>query len=143
MSHLHRKFTPIIISIIIGNLSFQIHSGLGKDNMKGPVKSQPKNQLETYGTGDNSLLNIYQKWISPVKGGNTCPMYPSCSQYSKIAFQILPWYEAYTSSFERLLRCGNDLYLYPNITINGKIHWYDPAITEDSNHDCKISKDDK
>jgi putative component of membrane protein insertase Oxa1/YidC/SpoIIIJ protein YidD len=141
MNHLNLKF-PIIISIIVIILSFSITSCFGKDNMRSPLKPQVKNQLELYGSGDNFLLNIYQTWISPVKGGNTCPMYPACSQYAKIAFQVLPWYEAYTRSLERMLRCGNDLYMYPIIFINGQTHWYDPIIIRDSNHDLQINEDD-
>jgi len=109
--------------------------------MKGPPKLPLKNRSEIYGTGDNLFLNIYQKWISPVKGGNTCPMYPACSQYAKIAFQVLPWYEAYTNSLERLLRCGNELYLYPIIFVNRERHWYDPVIIEDSVHETEIDQD--
>lgn len=142
MNHLNLKF-PITILIIIVILSFYIPSCLGKDNMRGPVKPKSEKQLEIYGSGDNFLLNIYQKWISPVKGGNNCPMYPACSQYAKIAFQVLPWYEAYIRSLERMLRCGNDLYVYPVIFINGQTHWYDPIMIRDSNHDLQINEDDR
>jgi putative component of membrane protein insertase Oxa1/YidC/SpoIIIJ protein YidD len=109
--------------------------------MKGPLKPRSREHLEVYGTGDNYFLDIYQRWISPVKGGNTCPMYPSCSQYAKISFQVLPWYKAYTSSLERLLRCGNELQLYPLIKVKGQVRWYDPVMTEDSNKDVKIDPD--
>lgn len=142
MKHIKRKFQIFKILIMLAISSLQVPCCLGEDKMKGPLKSDSINQLENYGKGDNSLLNIYQKWISPAKGGNNCPMYPACSQYAKNAFQILPWYNAYTSSLERLLRCGNELYLYPVIRINGKLHWYDPVITEDLNHESKIDKDD-
>ncbi|MBN1999317.1 membrane protein insertion efficiency factor YidD [candidate division KSB1 bacterium] len=96
--------------------------------MKGPLKKNPVNQLEIYGKGHNFALNFYQKWISPVKGGNKCPMYPSCSQYAKISFQMLPWHVAYMKSCERLLRCGHELYLYPAVRIQGQIRWYNPVI---------------
>jgi putative component of membrane protein insertase Oxa1/YidC/SpoIIIJ protein YidD len=111
--------------------------------MKEPSKPHSREHWEAYGTGKNYFLDIYQKWISPVKGGNTCPMYPSCSQYAKISFQVLPWYKAYTSSLERLLRCGNELQMYPRVRVNGQIRWYDPVITEDSNKDVKIDPDDR
>jgi putative component of membrane protein insertase Oxa1/YidC/SpoIIIJ protein YidD len=110
---------------------------LAKDQMKGPPKSQPTITSEDYGTGHNFLLNAYQNWISPVKGGNTCPMHPACSQYSKISFKIFPWYKAYIISLERLLRCGNELYLYPTIRIHGQTHWYDPVNDHNSNHENK------
>ena len=115
---------------------------LGQDLMNGPVKPQSKNQSEIYGAGDNTFLNIYQKWISPIKGGNTCPMYPACSQYTKITFQVLPWYEAYTISLERLLRCGNDLSFYPLIMINDHLYWYDPVLFEVPKQGLIIDKTD-
>jgi hypothetical protein len=130
------------ISIIIIILSFHIPSCLGEDKMKGPLGLKSKNHLENYGKGDNSFLNIYQKWISPVKGGNTCPMYPACSQYAKIAFRTLPWYKAYTSSLERLLRCGNELSLYPVIRMNDQRYWYDPVIIENPNYDLNVDEVD-
>ena len=126
MSRRNPYIQLVIILIIIAILFPDIYTVAAADKMKGPPGRLIKNQLEIYGEGDNSFLNIYQKWISPVKGGNTCPMHPACSQYAKVAFRMLPWYEAYISSLERLLRCGNELNLYPSIKINDQIHWYDP-----------------
>ncbi|TAK54774.1 MAG: membrane protein insertion efficiency factor YidD [Bacteroidetes bacterium] len=85
---------------------------------------------ETYGSGSNFLLDFYQDWISPVKGGNTCPMYPSCSQYSKMLFDSLPVYEAYIGTFERLLRCGHELPLYNTVAIDNGIRWYDSPFSD-------------
>ncbi len=70
-------------------------------------------------------------------------MYPSCSQYAKNAFHVLPWYEAYIKSLERLLRCGNELYLYRKVRINGTIRWYDPVITKESKFEFKIIADNQ
>jgi len=121
----------IIIAMIIYCANFYIPPCSAQDREQSAPALESKNPLEVYGEGKNSFLNLYQKWISPVKGESKCPMYPSCSQYAKIAFLVLPWYEAYTKSCERLLRCGKELYLYPTIRINGEIRWYDPiAITE-------------
>jgi len=82
--------------------------------------------VESYGSGSNTYLNFYQKYISPVKGGNQCPMYPSCSQYSKILFSSMPVHKAYIGTFERLLQCGRELNFYKPIEIGGLIRWYDP-----------------
>lgn len=130
------------IYIIIIVFSFRISSCLGEDKMKGPPGPKSKDHLENYGTGDNSFLNLYQKWISPVKGNNTCPMHPACSQYAKVAFRMLPWYKAYNTSLERLLRCGNDLSFYPLIKIDNEIHWYDPVNIGDPNHDVNVDEND-
>lgn len=86
--------------------------------------------METYGSGDNHLIDIYQRYISPVKGGNTCPMHPSCSQYAKMAFHVLPWHKAIPVSFARVLRCGRALEYYPYIMKNGEFKWYDPVVVQ-------------
>ncbi len=63
---------------------------------------------EQYGTGDNLFLNLYQNYISPIKGGNTCPMYPSCSQYAKLTFSKDNPALAFVHTCDRLVRCGHD-----------------------------------
>ena len=101
-----------------------------QDKMRGPGKSKIKTTIQWYGQAENFYINFYQNWISPVKGGNTCPMFPACSQYAKIAFLQSPWHQAYINSLERLLRCGNDLHFYPAIIIDKQIRWYDPVETD-------------
>ena len=128
----------IFLIFIFPTISY-IDSCLAQDRMRGPSSLKIKNNYEEYGKGNNTFLNIYQKWISPVKGGNKCPMYPSCSQYAKIAFQKLAWYNAYFKSCERILRCGNELYLYRTIQINGIIRWYDPLSDKKSKNEDKIN----
>ncbi len=97
-----------------------------------------------YGSGSNVFLDFYQSYLSPIKGGNRCPMYPSCSQYAKILFDSVPIYSAFTGTCERLLRCGHELHLYPQMTINNRIKWYDPpflvASDEASIHENGSSK---
>ena len=85
------------------------------------------NISESYGTGSNFLLDFYQKVISPIKGSNNCAMYPSCSQYSKLLFNNSLFYKAYIGTFDRIMRCGHELYLHPEVNVNGFIKWYDPA----------------
>ncbi|MDI6804569.1 MAG: membrane protein insertion efficiency factor YidD [Bacteroidota bacterium] len=91
-------------------------------------RDAPSHQ-EIYGSGSNVFIDFYQEWLSPIKGGNTCPMYPSCSQYSKILFQTQPIHEAYIGTLERVLRCGHELYLYPKRMVEGRLRWYDPSKT--------------
>jgi len=81
---------------------------------------------EEYGTGDNAVLGFYQRWISPVKGGNLCPMHPSCSQYGKLLFQSQAALPAYIGTCERLLRCGRELYLYKMVELQEGFRWHDP-----------------
>ena len=105
-----------------------INDSFAQDTMKGPFKNKNNYISESYGSGNNQFLNFYQKWISPVKGGDTCPMFPSCSQYAKISFELLPWYRAYPKSMERILRCGHEIYFYSKISVKKRLRWYDPVI---------------
>ena len=114
---------------------------MAQDRRDAHAALNGSNCYEEYGEGNNSILDFYQKWISPVKGEHKCPMYPSCSQYAKIAFSVLPWYKAYPISLERLARCGNELYLYPTMRLNGKIRWYDPVAVQQSKKEDEIPKD--
>ena len=120
-------FRNVLILALAGFCSGYAEERAAPDQMKGPRRKTTPSHFEKYGTVTNDLLVFYQKTISPVKGGNTCPMHPSCSQYAGIAFQMYPWYSAYVQTCERLLRCGHELSLYPVREISGQLKWYDPV----------------
>ena len=124
-------FYCFIVLIISTSFHVSTPQCSGQDRMNGPFKHKSIPHFEKKNEGQNVFLNFYQKWISPVRGENKCPMYPSCSQYAKIAFRVLPWYKAYPKVLERLLRCGNELYLYPTVRVNGNIRWYDPIFMKE------------
>lgn len=50
------------------------------------------------------LINFYQKFISPLKPP-TCRFYPTCSQYSKEAFEKYGVFKGGYMSFRRILKC--------------------------------------
>ena len=83
---------------------------------------------ERYGSGSNGFLNFYQRVLSPAKGGNTCPMYPSCSQYAKECFAHEPAFTALLMTGERIIACGRDFETYPHVVICGETKAYDPPI---------------
>ena len=57
-----------------------------------------------------------------------CPMYPSCSEYCKQAFEQYGFFMGAMISADRLMRCGRDeLKSAPLIFINGKWKYYDPV----------------
>jgi putative component of membrane protein insertase Oxa1/YidC/SpoIIIJ protein YidD len=91
---------------------------------ESPAKTRSDNDslnaTTSYGSGDNSILDFYQRWISDTKGGNTCPMYPSCSQYSKMVFERYSPLWAYASTCQRLIECGRDHMQYNRIRIGGE-----------------------
>jgi len=128
----NRNESPFVNEILFIFLLLIFLSAAGQsqtdhpDRMRGPLAEAKPVSMEDYGSGSNFLLDVYQRWISPVKGGNLCPMYPSCSQYSKILFETKPVYEAYAGTFDRILRCGHELNLYQEIIADERVRWYDP-----------------
>ena len=127
--HCCRWFCIIVTGTVA--LSLLPDECAAQNRMNGPWKMQQVARATDYGSGKNTVLNFYQKWISPVRGEKKCPMYPSCSQYSKNAFQMLPWYMAYIKTMERLLRCGNDLHIYPMVKVDGEVRWKDSVVREE------------
>ena len=66
------------------------------------------------------MINFYQKIISPTKG-STCKMYPSCSEYGKLAMSENGIIVGSLMICDRLNRCGHDLNHYEKISINGVV----------------------
>lgn len=84
------------------------------------------------GKGLNPLLAIAQFYqgpldhLSAVRQGE-CPMYPSCSEYSKQALEKYGFFKGAMIAADRLMRCGGDeMKSAPLILVNGKHKYYDP-----------------
>ena len=54
-----------------------------------------------------SPITFYQRFISPAVG-NRCQMSPSCSAYSKEAFNAHGFFLGWIMTCDRLMRCGRD-----------------------------------
>jgi putative component of membrane protein insertase Oxa1/YidC/SpoIIIJ protein YidD len=86
------------------------------------------------GTVLNAAIDIYQgplNHLSAVRHGQ-CPMYPSCSQFSREVMAkhgaVLGW----VMTMDRLMRCGrSELSTAPLIQINGQWRYYDPVHEND------------
>ena len=53
------------------------------------------------------IINIYQKYISPIIGGKlVCRFTPSCSEYSKQALKKYGILKGLYLSFKRIIRCN-------------------------------------
>jgi len=94
--------------------------------MNAPPPAVRGRSVEEYGNGQGGVLDLYQMWLSPLKGNNRCPMYPSCSQYAKIGFERFNPLEAYVVSCDRLMRCGHELWMYDEVMVDGLLRWHDP-----------------
>ncbi len=78
-----------------------------------------------------SLVEVYRTYISPIDGSK-CPMYPTCSKYSLVAFKKHGLFIGWMMTVDRLFRCGRDeLRLSPQIIVNGELACYDPLENND------------
>jgi putative component of membrane protein insertase Oxa1/YidC/SpoIIIJ protein YidD len=76
-----------------------------------------------------AMIDFYQgplNHCSAVRSGE-CPMYPSCSEYGKEAFDKHGFFIGGMIASDRLMRCGRDeVRLAPKIYVDGKLKFYDP-----------------
>jgi len=70
-------------------------------------------------------------------------MHPSCSSYSKEAFEKHGFFLGGMIASDRIMRCGRDeLRLAPRIYVNDRIKFYDPLEYNTSWWDKKIGSAD-
>lgn len=76
------------------------------------------------------VIDFYQgplNHLSAVKQSE-CPMYPSCSEYSKESVEKHGFFVGWMMTCDRLMRCGRDeTELSPRIMIDGELKYYDPV----------------
>jgi putative component of membrane protein insertase Oxa1/YidC/SpoIIIJ protein YidD len=82
----------------------------------------------------SSILEIYRgplNHLSAVRRGE-CPMYPSCSEYSRLAIRKHGFAVGWAMTVDRLMRCGRDeLKQAPRIFVDGGWRYYDPVENND------------
>jgi hypothetical protein len=77
------------------------------------------------------MVELYRTYISPIDG-KSCPMYPSCSEYSLLCFEKHGLFIGWVMTCDRLFRCGRDeLQLSPEVAVNGELRCYDPVENND------------
>lgn len=78
----------------------------------------------------DGIISVY--WgplnhLQAVRRGE-CPMYPSCSEYSRQAVARFGFAKGWMISMDRLMRCGRDeINMAPKIWVSGKLKYYDPV----------------
>lgn len=97
-------------------------------NTDGPLVCE---KPATGGTVPSGAVQLFQRYISPIDG-DRCPMHPSCSAYSRDAFEkhglLMGWF----MTCDRLLRCGRDEWqVSPRVVINGELRCYDSVEQND------------
>lgn len=58
-------------------------------------------------TLSDDYINIYQNSLSDLRN-NSCPMYPSCSEFGREEFRTKPALIAAASTADRMIRCGHE-----------------------------------
>ncbi len=75
----------------------------------------------------HKVFDFYHSHISSIDG-NRCPMYPSCSNYSKKVFEKHGFFMGSIMTFDRLIRCGgSELEFAEEIEVKGKKKCFDPV----------------
>jgi len=80
------------------------------------------------------VLEIYRgplNHLYAIRGGQ-CPMYPTCSEYSRQVIAKHGLAIGWIMATDRLLRCGRDeTRLAPLILVDGQLKSYDPVVEND------------
>jgi putative component of membrane protein insertase Oxa1/YidC/SpoIIIJ protein YidD len=91
-----------------------------------------QNQTESMMANDSFYQGVIEFYGGPlnhlksVRRGE-CPMYPSCSEYSRQAIARFGLIKGWVMTMDRLIRCGRDeIRIAPKIWVNGKWKYYDP-----------------
>jgi len=115
MSVIRARAALCLVSIF---LLFSCAHPAGKEGESGGSFSPLKAAIDFY----QGPLNH----CSAVRAGE-CPMYPSCSEYSRQAFEKYGFFIGAMIASDRLMRCGRDeVRLSPVIYVEGKMKFYDP-----------------
>ncbi|MFC1812143.1 membrane protein insertion efficiency factor YidD [Thermodesulfobacteriota bacterium] len=118
-----QKIPTIVVSIVFACLFLSCSHSDG-------VKKKTRKSEGLY----SSILEIYRgplNHLSAVRRGE-CPMYPSCSEYSKQAIHKHSFVVGWAMTMDRLMRCGRDeIKLAPKIFVNGEWRYYDPVENND------------
>lgn len=94
-----------------------------------PLRQGQVDTVAAVNIGDSGFMsatmNLFQQHVSPIDG-DRCPMYPSCSQYSREAFSKHGFFMGWVMTCDRLLRCGRDeRSTAPRIIIHDGTRYYD------------------
>ena len=99
------------------------------DSMKGPWEAEFSHEKKAeISSAAGFMMNIYQKYISPLAGGSRCPMTPGCSNYSKTCFHRHGAVFGVIMTTDRLMRCGrSETKDAREVWVDGEKKYYDPV----------------
>jgi putative component of membrane protein insertase Oxa1/YidC/SpoIIIJ protein YidD len=103
------NINKLYIKIII--LSF-IFFGLNNNSQAQKSDSNRIDFKNSESSSSEDYINFYQKYISDLRG-NSCPMFPSCSNYTLDIIKAKGVIAGLIEGSDRLLRCGHEHEIYP------------------------------
>lgn len=110
---MHRPCLWISAALVIFGLTACARSPLNKEN-------------GCDGAFAPASMRLFKDVVSRADG-DRCPMFPSCSQYSRQAFARHGFFIGWMMTADRLLRCGRDERRHaPAVMANGARLIYDP-----------------
>jgi putative component of membrane protein insertase Oxa1/YidC/SpoIIIJ protein YidD len=75
-------------------------------------------------------LNFFSEYISRVDG-DRCPMYPTCSSYSRQVIRKHGFFMGIAMTADRLIHEGNEMDYAPLVKVGESIRYYDPVSWND------------
>lgn len=82
-------------------------------------------------SASKDYISIYQKFLSDIRG-NSCPMFPSCSNYGEEVFEKFNGFKAFSMTSDRLMRCGHERNQYHLTLSSGEFKLLDLPTNADS-----------
>jgi hypothetical protein len=111
-----------------------LSSSLYAESFRGPWEEHAEKTTFKQGyDGFNplrSLVRVHRNYISPIDG-KTCPMCPSCSEYSLLCFEKHGFFVGWVMTCDRLLHEADEIRKAPVVYINGLERSYDPIENND------------
>jgi uncharacterized protein len=73
------------------------------------------------------MIDWYKTNISTLNFTH-CSFYPTCSQYTKQSILKYGLVKGWIMGCDRLMRCSHELWIYPEVKVDGELKKYDPVI---------------
>lgn len=74
-----------------------------------------------------ALIDGYKEHIASLHF-TQCGYHPTCSQYTKQSIEKYGLLKGWIMGCDRLMRCNHDLWVYPEVKVNGELKKFDPVL---------------
>lgn len=73
------------------------------------------------------MIDWYKKNVSTLNFTH-CSFHPTCSQYTKQSILKYGLLKGWIMGCDRLMRCSHELWVYPEVKVEGELRKFDPVI---------------